>query len=382
MPLTASNEVILIPSGTTTGYVTINWDFSPDKIKLEERTFKVGSTPGAFQPRVIPSNELVAGSYTQALTPGDLYEVRAFDIDFFIGTKASEEMIARGALGKVVVHALGLPTTLQRAFTEKVGGTFYRYSITTGSAATGPIQTHAIMEVGKEEPTADAAGFRIMPNPIMTVKSFTPAITHHLTTDKVIFGLPAEDRMKLTEARFALIRVSDAAGGWQQIVRPFKTLERRVTINFPTIDVQGLGEAPSETEAEMRFKLEAWVRNGQSWQTFQSFEFENHQTTLAPFNVTNFVASPLVVIGPRPIKDLIAGVAVHVQEFDPWPFEDEHASSIGFGGPRVIEVIPGEGNENKPINMILRASQEYDPFDTEQEVIVDARVTVTVEHVP
>jgi hypothetical protein len=30
----------------------------------------------------------------------------------------------------------------------------------------------------------------------------------------------------------------------------------------------------------------------------------------------------------------------------------------------------------------LRAAQEYDPFDTEEELVVDVRVTVKVEHVP
>ncbi len=39
----------------------------------------------------------------------------------------------------------------------------------------------------------------------------------------------------------------------------------------------------------MRFKLEARVFNGQAWGTVQSFEFENHNRTLTPFSVRDFV---------------------------------------------------------------------------------------------
>jgi hypothetical protein len=53
-----------------------------------------------------------------------VYEARAFD--FFGGSRMSEEGKVRWVLDEVVVHALGLPTTLQSDFNEKVGGTFYR----------------------------------------------------------------------------------------------------------------------------------------------------------------------------------------------------------------------------------------------------------------
>jgi hypothetical protein len=42
----------------------------------------------------------------------------------------------------------------------------------------------------------------------------------------------------------------------------------------------------------------------------------------------------------------------------------------------------GENNEDQPINTVLRAAQPYDPFDQEEEIVVDVRVTVTVAHVP
>jgi hypothetical protein len=48
--------------------------------------------------------------------------------------------------------------------------------------------------------------------------------------------------------------------------------------------------------------------------------------------------------GPRPVGREVAALAVHVQEFDSWPFEDEHASSMLLGTPRVIEVKRGENN--------------------------------------
>ena len=374
MTLSTSSNVILIAPGATTGNVTISWDFSPIEIKLEERTYKVGST-AVFQQRSILDSQLSIGSYVQSLTPGDVYEVRAFRRSF-IGSGMSDAEKARWKLDEVVVHGLGLPTTLQTDFNEKVGGTFYRYSCATGSTA-----THGFMEIGKDVPVADAAGFSTMANPIMTVKSFTPATLHRLTTDRVIFDMSPQDRVKLTEARFALIRVSDATGGWQQIVRPLKTLRRRLTIDFHTVDVQSLGEAPSETKAEMRFQLEAWDYVGQAWTVIGSFVFENHNATLTPFSVRDFVLNPVVVVPPL-VRTEVAGLAVHVQEFDPWPFEDEHASSMVFGTPRIITVVPGENSEDLPINMVLRAAQEYDPFDTEQEVVVDVRVTVTVAHVP
>jgi hypothetical protein len=38
MPLSASDSVILIPSGAASGNVAIRWDFSPLEIKLEDRT--------------------------------------------------------------------------------------------------------------------------------------------------------------------------------------------------------------------------------------------------------------------------------------------------------------------------------------------------------
>lgn len=373
MPLSADSSVVLIASGSTTGSVTISWTF-PFEILLEERTYKVGST-SVFQRRPIPDTQLFTGSYSQTLTPGDVYEVRAFDRDFFAAGMSDAEK-ARHMRGEIIVHALALPSNLQSDSNERVGGTFYRYSIATGSTP-----THAIMEIGTDRPVADAAGFKTLPSPMMTVTSFNPAILHHLTTDKVIFDLLPEDRSKLTEARFALVRVSDASGGWQQVEREFRTLDRKLTIDFHTIDVQSLGEAPSETEAQMRFLLEVWDFDGQSWGVVQSFLFENHNATLTPFSVRDFVLNPVAVVGPRPVGKEVAGLAVHVQEFDPWPFEDEYASSVVFGRPQLIRVNQGELNENQPLNLLVRAAQPYDPFDTEQEIVVDVRATVTVEHV-
>jgi hypothetical protein len=70
------------------------------------------------------------------------------------------------------------------------------------------------VEIRKSPPVAGAAGFYTMTNPIMAEKSFTPGTLHNLTTDKIIFDLLPEDRLKLTQPRFAVIRVSDAAGRW------------------------------------------------------------------------------------------------------------------------------------------------------------------------
>jgi hypothetical protein len=164
MPLSASESVLLIPSAAATGNVTISWDFSPLEIKLEERTHKVGST-AVFRRRPIVDTELSVGSYVQPLTPGDVYEVRAFDHDFN-GSGMSEAEKDREKLGEVVVHALGLMTNLETDHNERVGGTFYRYSCATGSTP-----THALMEIGRDEPVADAVGFSTLASPIMTVKS-------------------------------------------------------------------------------------------------------------------------------------------------------------------------------------------------------------------
>lgn len=90
--------------------------------------------------------------------------------------------------------------------------------------------------------------------------------------------------------------------------------------------------------------------------------------------------NPVVVIGRRPVGKEVAALAVHVQEFDPWPFEDEHASSMVFGKPRVIEVKRGENNEDQPINMVVGAAQKHNPSDSETGIVVDVRVTVN--HVP
>lgn len=370
MPLSASSNVILIPSGSPSGTVTISWSF-PTQIQLWERRYRVGPTP-AFEPRSVPSTQLQVGSYTQTLRPGEVYEVRALRRDY-PGRGLSDAEMARWVLDEILVHALGLPSNLQTDFNERVGGTFYRYQI-----ATSGTPTHAIMEISTDQPVADAAGFRTMPNPMMTVRSFAPAEVHNLTTDDVIFDFAPEDRAKLTRARFALIRVSDGSGRWQQVERPVKTLDRKLTIDFHTIDVQGLGEAPSETEAQMRFLLEVWFFDGQNWGLVKQFDFANHNVTLLPFPVRNHQMNPVVVVGPRPIRRKeVAALQLHVDEFDPWPFEDESAMSHR----QLIRVNQGELNENLPLNLTVRAQQPYDPFDTEQEIIVDLRVAVTVEHV-
>jgi hypothetical protein len=323
------------------------------------------------------STELKVGFYTQTLRPGEVYEVRAFRLNLPRMGMSDAEM-ARWALGEVIVHALQLQTTLETDFNERVGGTFYRYS-----TATAGTPTHAIMEIGRDRPVANAADFRTMPNPIMTVTSFASAELHNLTTDKVIFDLLPEDRAKLTEARFALIRLSDSSGGWQQIERTFKTLDRKLTIDFTKVDAQSIGEPPSETEGEMRFKLEVWDHNGQNWRVVQAFEFQNDYVTLKPFDVRNFVLNPVVVIGPRPVGKEAVGLAFHVHELDPWPFADEYANSLVWSVlPEVIRVGVGEGVEDQPLNFTLHAAQQYDPFDPEESLIVAVRVDVKVEHVP
>jgi hypothetical protein len=53
-----------------------------------------------------------------------------------------------------------------------------------------------------------------------------------------------------------------------------------------------------------------------------------------------------------------------------------------FGKPRVIDVKRGESNEVQPINMVIGAAQEYNPFDPEIEIVVDVWVTVIVSDVP
>jgi hypothetical protein len=237
------------------------------------------------------------------------------------------------------------------------------------------------MEIGRNEPTADASGFLTMLDPLMTAKSFQSATVHNLTTDNIP-DLSPQDRAKLVGgSRVALIRVSDAEGNWEQIVRRFRTLERKVTIEFHTVDVQSIGEPASETEGEMGFQLEAWDHDGENWSVIRSFVFENHAATLAPFSVRDFVLDPVVVVGPRPVNDGAAGVAFHVREFDDWPFADENTSSLSFGAPRTIRVVPGENNEDKPLDLTLRAEQPYDPLDPEESLIVDVRVSVKVEHV-
>ncbi len=134
------------------------------------------------------------------------------------------------------------------------------------------------MEIGKSPPVAGAAGFYIMTNPIMTVKSFAPEKLHNLTTDKIIFRPLPEDGLKLTQPRFALIGVSDAAGRWQQIVRKIQTLRRRLTIDFHIIYVQSARATLGNRSRD------AFLARGLGFQRrnlgiVQSFEFENQNVT-------------------------------------------------------------------------------------------------------
>lgn len=373
MPLSASASVVLIDASSNTGNVNISWNF-PFDIMLTERLYKVGASP-SFQRRPIPDTMLQSGSYSQVLTPGDIYEVRAFDrtLDASNALGAAAE---RHAIGQVKVVALQRQSSLETNRNEAVGGTFYRYTTHTGTT-----MTVAWMDIGRDDPPPDAAGFRTMPDPIMKVDSSTAGVTHNLTTDKIIFDLPPSEREKLTSARVALVTIMDGTGGWQQIVRNFRTLQRKLTIEFDQIDVQSIGEPPSETEGEMRFLLEVWERRFDTWEQVRSFAFENHHVTLTPFKVRDFVLDPVVVVGPRPVHESVVGVSVHVREFDPWPFVDETATSMTLNSPTPIEVKLGEGAENDVPPLTLTAKQQYDPFDPEESLWVDVSVRVKVEHV-
>jgi hypothetical protein len=227
-----------------------------------------------------------------------------------------------------------------------------------------------------------------MPNPVFTVKSFTLNNDHVLSTDEVIAhsSQKRKDTEKLTNSHVALILVSDSAGNWEQIERHFQTLQRKLTIDFKTIDASSIGEPASENEAEMQILLQVWDHDGLGWGEIGQVLFENEHVRLTPFAVRDFVSNPVVVVGPRLVEKNHAAVSLFIKERDPFLFDDLTADSMLFGKPKEVEDIFGEdaeqAAEDQPMFVNLRAFSHEEPFDPEQHLDVNAHVFVTVEHMP
>ncbi|SEQ94059.1 hypothetical protein SAMN04487983_1009172 [Streptomyces sp. yr375] len=365
MPLTANAPVLVV--SRVTAPAIIHWDY-PFDVFLYESQRNINQ-PDAYSRMLILSGR--KGKYTKDLAPGSVYTVLA--LDHVADANEAPHVMEREAIDKVTVLAVRGMASLITDTSERVGGTFYRNKVATS------VNTHALLQIGLPGSIViGGAGFKFFPNPLLTVPSFVSLLHHQLTTDKIT-DMDQRARLDaLTLGGTALITVMDVDGKWEQRELPYQLLLQKLTIHFETVDPQGLGNMPwFESSADIRFRFEVWDYIKHTKSLLKAWVFFNQNTTLTPFNVSDFVFDAEWMVGPRLANVGTASLLLSVRQFDDPPFEDEFATSLH----KFVEVQPGEYTEADPLTLVVRAAQEPDPLDPENELDIDAYVTVDVEYI-
>ena len=176
MPLKANKPNVVVTGASATAPVTISWNFPSDSVVLYESLRNV-QQPDSYSLVSTPSSQTHMGSYTKDLYPGAVYTVLAFD-HVAILSQRRPPIMEREAIDKVTVIAVQGSTQLITDKNEKVCGPYYRIIHVTS------IVSHAMLEIGVAgNLRTDAAGFKSMTDPLLTIPSFTPLLRHRLTTD-------------------------------------------------------------------------------------------------------------------------------------------------------------------------------------------------------
>ena len=170
----------------------------------------------------------------------------------------------------------------------------------------------------------------------------------------------------------------DVDGRWEQLEWPYQLKLQKLSIRFDTIDPQGIGEPPYESAGDIRYRFEVWDHVKGIRSLLKEWIFFNPYTTLTPFDVSDFIPGGAeVTVGPRLANTGSVSLLLSVREFDDGPFADELATSLN----EYIQIEPGGFTEDDPIELVITAKQEPDPFDPENELDIDVHVKVNVEHI-
>jgi hypothetical protein len=243
--LEASPEIVVVASAMTTAATEIHYVSRGGQPFVWER-FGLGSwSKVTLEDRVTRSDSGdpdIDGYFSATMTAGAFYQVRLYD-DFLIDPNLDDPSESESrALATLMVPAL-LETgrgTLIVSRDQSPGGTNYAQKVLTN------VPTNCFLRIGNSEPVPDIHGNLRFSEQLLAKLDFLNQ-SHNLQLEPL---LPGNDF-------WALGLVFDKAGRYDTFVHPFRTLIRKVTINFNELHVINDG-ALGDTTAEFNI----WVREG------------------------------------------------------------------------------------------------------------------------
>jgi hypothetical protein len=220
---------------------------------------------------------------------------------------------------------------------QDVGGTYYARKIATGGAP-----TFATLQLGRTPPAPDAAGLLQIPVPLFVLEA--PSETIH---DFVATPLDPGNLY------FAVVRVHDSGGNWQQVSYAFATKRQVVKLQWQELHIIddgvsiGSGFGFFQVFAYEGTGLFADMLNDIWW---QRTAFDTGQT----FDI--LPQGAVVQSGPRIVGDdnRKIGVRLRAISYRGWPRSNDIAQSA-FGQPSAIQIPVGKGRET----VVDRSDQLY-----------------------
>jgi hypothetical protein len=358
--MTATPSPVIVAPGSL-GPTVIDWDSGSPKVRVKifERR-NVAGVFSAFSQRAL-TDPAVNGSYTISLHPGEVYEAIMFFVNSPVDPNDPHNEI--DPLATVQVFAL-LPTP-SKIITDgglpgeqDVGGTFYARTVATGSDP-----TFATLQLGRTAPVPDAAGLLQIATPLSIFEQ--PQTTIHP------FMVTPLDPGNLF---FAVVRVHDSRGRWQQESYKFTTLRQTVKLQWQDLHIiNASGNGFFRVSAFEGKTLFADMLNG-VW--FERITFDDGQI----FDIMPQAA--IVQTGPRVVGPANREIALLLEgwHYRSWPFGNDFTDSP-FGLPQSLSIPFGKGTETVVNRSDLLFTQQGGGFSP-GDFIFSIHVLVNVTYQP
>lgn len=382
-PLMAFPDVVLIDrkNGQKSGTTHIHYELVNDGFHRPVLYERINNEPWKRifplnLPRVISSpgdNPDFEGVFTQSLKPGQVYEVVMYfdtqDVDPNVVDPKDAIREQKPYASVMVVALLKDPekTNLIVSHDQNVGGTWFRKVVMT------TVPTFFMLYASKLPPFSDEQGDKRFLKPLAA--SFGGLNTHHDLQVEPL--LPGNDL-------FYLMRVFDEDGNWQIVSDPFRTKQRKVTIDFKELHIINDG-VPGNTTAEFRI----WVMEGDiAVKDYFFGDVENFEISDSPDKgdedqefIQLASICPTFILGPKDITEEIHNVGILTRGLIERNVGDnEWAANFYFGNfPNPKSNVPhfakfrfpvGGGENVQNVPLVLRTLSQVEGVEFEYDVTV------------
>jgi hypothetical protein len=324
-------------------------------------------------PRLIRSDSNdpdIDGYFLTPMTGGGLYQVRLYS-DPSIDPNSQDPNNPEPRPDAAITIPFMLKSGMAQLITsqdQNAGGTWYRKTVATNKP------TYFFLQVGNSPPFTDAEGTRRL-FPVLGAGNQMLSAQHDLQLQPPLLA---------GNNFFALGLVVDETGKWQVFENTFVTKQRKVTLNFGTLNIINDGAVSGGNTAEFNI----WVREGNN--TIAHFFFGNVDN----FDISGMPVIPLagqgctpVVIGPKQITSnnhdvgiLVRGLCAHTVALNEPSANYFPSSHFPDGLPTPekdkFPFTTGSAESVSGVAFVVKARPEI----TGNKFAFDVTATVTVEY--